>query len=721
MFKAALVGNPNSGKTSLFNELTGSSQYVGNWPGVTVEKKEGRLKGNGDIIIVDLPGIYSLSPYTPEEIISRNFIINEKPDVIINIVDASNIERNLYLTLQLLETGLPVIIALNMIDVVNKKGDRIDASKLSSLLNCAVTETSAVKGTGLKEIIQNIIKIKKGSAVSPKLPFYENNFSETINRICGEIRDAAPFAPFWHAVKLFEKDKLVQKELKLNSSAKENIEKYISQCEKIYDDDCESIVTDVRYRYIDDVLKQVYVKKSKETDSISEKIDAVVTNRFLAIPIFLAVIWAIYFIAIQTVGATTSDWMRTLFSDIIGESVRAFLARANAAEWLSGFIVDGIINGVGAVLVFVPQLMILFLCLSFLEDCGYMSRVAFIMDRIFRSFGLSGKSFIPMIIGTGCSVPGIMASRTIENEKNRKMTIMLTPFIPCSAKLPVFALIAGAVFPRYSFVAPSMYFVGIAAVIISGLLLKKLKVFSENFTPFVMELPRYMLPTLKNITIHMWQRVKDFIRKAGTIIFALSGLIWALAYFDFAFNAVPADRSMLAQIGGVIAPLFAPLGFGNWQISVAALSGYAAKENIVATLGIVLGMGSGMSLDNPLMLTEISKLFYNPAAGYAFMTFILLAPPCVAAISAIKREMGSLKWTFAALGFQLLVSYLAAFIIFQTGSMIFYGGSPLTTAVLAAALFSLIAYTVYKKIRNFGKCGSCSACAYKENCDKKDK
>lgn len=712
-FKVALAGNPNCGKTTLYNELTGSSQYVGNWPGVTVEKKEGRLKGSKDVVIVDLPGIYSLSPYTPEEIVSRNFIIKEKPDLIINIIDATNLERNLYLTLQLLECGIPVVVALNMIDVIQKNGETIDADKLSQKLGCPVIATSAVKGNGLKQLSDRIISLI-ATPLGPAKPVYYNaDFENTISKIEDFIKDVVKENIRWYALKLFEKDKLVNKELQFDFSLQLKIYNLIKDYEIKFDDDCDSIITDLRYKYIADMLNGVYIKKQKH-NTVSDKIDRVITNRFLALPIFFFIMWGIYFISIQTIGSLTIGWMETLFNDFIGSNVSDWLVRINTAEWFRGFVVDGIINGVGSVLVFVPQLMILFLCLSLLEDLGYMSRVAFIMDRIFRNFGLSGKSFIPMIIGTGCTVPGIMASRTIANERDRKMTIMLTPFIPCGAKLPVFALIAGAVFPNSSIVAPSMYFAGIIMVIICGVILKQTKMFKGESAPFVMELPQYRLPKLKSLFIHMWDRSKDFIIKAGTIIFAASGIIWLLVSFNWSFEMVDTQFSMLASIGNFIAPVFKPLGFGNWQTAIATLTGYVAKENVVATFGIIFGLGSDVATNDPSLANQISVLFENPAAAYAFMIFTLFAPPCFAAIGAIKREMNSVKWTLFTISFQIFVSFFAAFLVFQIGSMIFYNGSPLSTIILAAIVFSLIIYIIYKRIKNKNKCSGCTGCC--SNC-----
>lgn len=710
-FIIALAGNPNSGKTTLFNELTGSTAYVGNWPGVTVEKKEGKLKGCKDITIVDLPGIYSLSPYSPEEVISRDFIIKQKPDAILNIIDSSNLERNLYLTLQLKETDVPVIAALNMIDVIKKKGESIDAAKLSQKLGCPVIETSASKGQGIKELTDEIIKLKCSPRAQKRCSYYDKKFEEAVtktqNIICGSVQSNIR----WHAIKLLENDEKIKQELKLSDEITAQIKQIMNELENYYDDDCDSIITDLRYKYITASLKDIYNKKSSAV-SVTEKIDRIVTNRYLALPIFILVILGVYLISIQTVGSLTVELMESLFSDVIASGVNNWLTSINAASWLKGLIVDGIIGGVGMVLVFVPQLMMLFLLLSFLEDCGYMSRIAFILDRIFRHFGLSGKSFIPMLIGTGCTVPGITATRTIENEKDRRMTIMLTPFIPCGAKLPVFALISGAIFPNLFFIAPSMYFAGIIMVIISGILLKRTRLFKGDISPFVMEMPQYRLPNAKGLLIHMWDRSKDFIVKAGTVIFTASAIIWVLVSFNWSFVMTDTQHSMLSSIGRVIAPVLKPLGFGNWQSAVAILTGFVAKENIVATFGIVLNSG----IENPAFAEQISFLFDNPAAAYAFMILILFAPPCIAAISTIKREMNSAKWTFIALGFQIVVSYIAAFLVYQIGSMLFYDGSPLTSTILAGIIVLYIAYITYKRIKAQKSCAG--SCAYCNKCKK---
>ncbi|WP_084178094.1 ferrous iron transport protein B [Clostridium sulfidigenes] len=670
--KIALAGNPNCGKTTIFNELTGSSQYVGNWPGVTVEKKEGKLKGHKDVTIVDLPGIYSLSPYTLEEVVTRNFLIEERPDVIINIVDGSNIERNLYLTTQLVELGIPVVIALNMMDVVNKNGDIINTSKLSKSLGCEVLETSALKGKGLKELSDKAVEIGKSTPKVTLLNTFSKDTEEVISNIEKLLKGNSLIKnPRWFYIKLFERDEKVLEYLKLDNNTKDKLDNLINNYEESLDDDAESIITTERYDYIGKIITSCVKKKNNSNLSTSDKIDKVVTNRWLALPIFALVMLGIYYIAVTTIGTIATDWVNdTLFAELIQGNVSDWLMNMQVADWLHGLIVDGIIGGVGAVLGFVPQIMVLFFLISLLEDCGYMARVAFIMDRIFRRFGLSGKSFIPMLIGSGCSVPAVMASRTIENDRDRKMTIMLTPFIPCSAKLPVFALLAGAFFPSQPWAAPSMYFLGIAMVILSGIILKKTKLFKGDPAPFVMELPQYRIPSLKGLLIHMWDRGKAFIIKAGTIIFVASGLIWFLQSFSWSLQMVDAQDSILASIGNVIAPIFAPLGFGNWQSAVATVTGFLAKENVVATFGVLFGLGAELTESDPNLVSTMGQLF-NVVSAYSFMAFTLLAAPCFAAIGAIKREMGSWEWTFIAIGYQTGLAYVVSLIIYQVGRLIF--------------------------------------------------
>ncbi len=668
--KIALAGNPNCGKTTMFNELTGSSQYVGNWPGVTVEKKEGKLKGYKDITIMDLPGIYSLSPYTLEEVVTRNYLLNDRPDVIINLIDASNIERNLYLTTQLVELGIPVVIALNMIDIVRKNGDKIDIHKLSTELGCIVIETSAVKGVGLQEITDKTIEIAKNSTKITPQHSFSNEVESALNKI-EEIVSESVSKKYsrWYAIKLFERDEKVLEQLSLKSEIVSKIEEVTAACEEIMDDDSESIITNDRYFYIGKVIKKCLHKK-RVGMTPSDKIDRIVTNRWLALPIFAAIMFVVYFVSVSWLGSIVTDWTNdTFFGSWVQPAVSNFLSNVGAADWLEGLVVDGIIGGVGAVLGFVPQMMILFFFLSILEDCGYMARVAFIMDRIFRKFGLSGKSFIPMLISSGCGVPGIMASRTIEQDKDRKMTIMTTTFIPCSAKLPIIALIAGAMFSEKSWwVAPSTYFLGILMVIVSGVILKKTKLFAGDPAPFVMELPQYHVPGGKGVLIHMWERGKAFIVKAGTVIFVACGLIWFLSNFSWSFKMVEEGNSILASVGNVIAPIFKPLGFGTWQASVAAVTGLAAKENVVGTFGVLFGLGE-VSESDPTLLASIAGMF-TAVSAYSFMAFNLLCAPCFAAIGAIKREMGGWKWTFIAVGYQTLLAYAISLIIYQIGSLL---------------------------------------------------
>ncbi len=693
--KIALAGNPNCGKTTMFNELTGSSQYVGNWPGVTVEKKEGKLKGYKDVIIMDLPGIYSLSPYTLEEVVTRNYLLNERPDVIINLVDASNIERNLYLTTQLVEIGIPVVLALNMIDIVRKNGDKINLEKLSNEMGCEVYETSALKGLGLKEVTEKAVALANNKAKTiPQHTFdtaVENSLTQ-IEAVTSDIINKEYSR--WYAIKLFERDEKVLEQLKLDSSIKEKIEEIITACENELDDDSESIITNERYIYIGNVIKKCLHKKHVGMTS-SDKIDRIVTNRWLALPIFAAVMFIVYFVSVSWLGTIVTDWTNdTLFGSWIQPAVGDFLANVGAAEWLQSLVVDGIIGGVGAVLGFVPQMMILFFFLSILEDCGYMARVAFIMDRIFRKFGLSGKSFIPMLIASGCGVPGIMASRTIEQEKDRKMTIMTTTFIPCGAKLPIIALIAGAMFADMSWwVAPSTYFLGIVMVLFSGIILKKTKLFSGDPAPFVMELPQYHVPGAKGVLIHMWERGKAFIVKAGTVIFVACGVIWFLSSFGWNLQMVEEGESILASLGNLIAPVFAPLGFGNWKAAVATVTGLVAKENVVGTFGVLFGIAEAAE-DDPALLVKVATMF-TAVSAYAFMAFNLLCAPCFAAIGAIKREMGGWKWTLIAVGYQTLLAYAVALIIYQIGGLIsgtvsFGAGTVVAFLVLAGMLWLLL-------------------------------
>lgn len=676
--KIGLAGNPNCGKTTMFNNLTGAKQYVGNWPGVTVEKKVGKLKGHANVEIVDLPGIYSLSPYTLEEVVTRNFMFDEKPDAIINIIDSSNIERNLYLTTQILELGIPTVIALNMIDVVEKRGDVINLEKISQILGCPVVKTSALKGTGTKEVALKAIEISKNKNSNK----FNMNFSNEVKSALDEIKSLIHSSNLnqidaneqWLAVKLFERDSKLIEKINIPSETMNRIENIVSKCEKEFDDDAEGIITAERYEFIGSIVSKIIKKKDNSKHTLSDKIDKVVTNRILALPIFALIMWGVYYIAVSSLGGILTDWTNdTLFGEIIGENVAAFLEKIGTAPWLQGLINDGIIGGVGAVLGFVPQIMLLFFLLSLLEDCGYMARIAFIMDRIFRKFGLSGKSFIPVLISSGCGVPGIMATRTMENDKDRRITIMLTTFIPCGAKIPIIALFTGAIFGGASWVAPCVYFLGIFMIIICGIILNKTKVFKGEPAPFVMELPQYHIPSLKGVLIHMWDRAKAFIIKAGTIIFVACAVIWFTSSFSWSLQMVDAQDSILASIGKVIAPLFTPLGFGNWQSAVATLSGLVAKENVVGTFGVLFGIAEAAE-DTPALMTQVGTMF-TAASGFAFIAFNILNAPCFAAIGAIKREMGSWKWMWITIGFQTLTAYIVALIINQVGSFIVGTGS----------------------------------------------
>ena len=787
--RIALAGNPNSGKTTLFNALTGSNQFVGNWPGVTVEKKEGKLKGHDGVIITDLPGIYSLSPYTLEEVVARNYLIGTRPDAILNIIDGTNLERNLYLTTQLTELGIPVVLAVNMMDVVRKNGDKIDVAELSRQLGCPVVEVSALKGDGVKEAAETAIKAAKSGKTIPM-----HKFSGPVEHAIAHIEEAAVHTmpeeqQHWYAIKVFERDDKVLESLNIPADVKAHIEQDIEAAEKELDDDAESIITNERYVYIAEVIKACYKKKNAGALTSSDKIDKIVTNRWLGLPIFAAVMFLVYWIAMVAVGAPATDWANDgLFGDgwhLFGIGSAAYnevaeqygdasaivdgydayveengaapegeftyevedeetleiteetatlkdyekalatldeigdepdpadygvwvpgipvlignaLEAAGAAEWLSGLILDGIVAGVGAVLGFVPQMLVLFLMLAFLEACGYMARIAFVLDRIFRKFGLSGKSFIPMLIGTGCGIPGVMASRTIENERDRRMTIMTTTFIPCGAKVPFIGMIAGALFGGSAWVSTSAYFIGMAAIIISGIMLKKTKMFSGDPAPFVMELPAYHWPTLGNVLRSMWERGWSFIKKAGTIILLSTILVWFTTYFgtvDGTFRMLSEDEidySILAAIGGVLAWIFKPLGWGNWQAAVASITGLVAKENIVGTLGILYGGGDGSVYQN------IAAAF-NGISGYSFLVFNLLCAPCFAAIGAIKREMNSQKWTWFAIGYQCGFAYLCGLMIYQfgcafTGSLNIIG---LICAVLALAGIIYMLVRPYKE------------------------
>ena len=784
--RIALAGNPNSGKTTLFNALTGSNQFVGNWPGVTVEKKEGKLKGHDGVIITDLPGIYSLSPYTLEEVVARNYLIGTRPDAILNIIDGTNLERNLYLTTQLTELGIPVVLAVNMMDVVRKNGDKIDVAELSRQLGCPVVEVSALKGDGVKEAAETAIKAAKSGKTIPM-----HKFSGPVEHAIAHIEEAAVHTlpeeqQRWYAVKVFERDDKVLESLNIPADVKAHVEQDIEAAEKELDDDAESIITNERYVYIAEVIKACYKKKNAGALTSSDKIDKIVTNRWLGLPIFAAVMFLVYWIAMVAVGAPATDWANDgLFGDgwhLFGIGSAAYnevaeqygdasaivdgydayveengaapegeftyevedeetleiteetatlkdyekalatldeigdepdpadygvwvpgipvlignaLEAAGAAEWLSGLILDGIVAGVGAVLGFVPQMLVLFLLLAFLEACGYMARIAFVLDRVFRKFGLSGKSFIPMLIGVGCGVPGVMASRTIENERDRRMTIMTTTFIPCGAKVPFIAMIAGAIFGGSAWVSTSAYFIGMAAIVISGIMLKKTKMFAGDPAPFVMELPAYHWPTLGNVLRSMWERGWSFIKKAGTIILLSTIFVWFTTYFgwvDGQFQMLSEDQidySILAAIGGAICWIFAPLGWGNWQATVASITGLVAKENIVGTLGILYGAGEGT------VWQHIGAAF-TPITGYSFLVFNLLCAPCFAAIGAIKREMNNAKWTWFAIGYQCVFAYAVALMINQFGAL-FTGSVNVIGLIFALLVLAFIIYMLFFK------------------------
>ena len=694
-YKIALAGNPNCGKTTMFNDLTGSSQYVGNWPGVTVEKKEGKLKANKQAIIQDLPGIYSLSPYTLEEVVSRNYLVTQHPDAMINIVDASNLERNLYLTTQLLEIGVPMVIALNMMDLVRKNGDKIDVAKLSQALGCQIIETSALKGEGSAEVAKAALTLAQRKSLAPKPLSFDPKLEETLSMIQKQIAGSCdPNNLRWFAIKLFERDEKAMEQLNLSAAVLDQIEALRQEAEREFDDDAESIITHERYQAISRILKTCYQKQqTKQRLTTSDKIDKIVTNRILALPIFALVMFVVYYLSISTVGTMMTDWVNDiLFTEIIPPAVEGWLTTANTAPWLQSLVLDGIIAGVGAVLGFLPQMMVLFLLLALLEDCGYMARIAFIMDRVFRRFGLSGKSFIPMLVGLGCGVPAVQASRTIENDRDRKMTIMTTTFIPCSAKLPIIGLISGALFHGSGWVATSAYFVGIAAIIVSGIILKKTKLFAGDPAPFVMELPAYHIPSVKGVLIHMWDRSKAFVRKAGTIIFLSSALIWFLSNFNFSLQMVETPDSILASIGRVIAPIFAPLGWGHWEAAVGSFAGLVAKENLVSVMAILYGFAE--VAENGDEMWSVFAQNFTMISAYSFLVFNLLCAPCFAAIGAIRREMGSGKWTWIAIGYQCLFAYVVSLIIYQIGNLLLGGTFGLGTVVgiilLAAMVYLMV-------------------------------
>ncbi len=713
--KIALAGNPNCGKTTLFNALTGSNQFVGNWPGVTVEKKEGKLKGHKDVTIMDLPGIYSLSPYTLEEVVARNYLINERPDAILNIVDGTNIERNLYLSTQLMELGIPVVMAVNMMDIVKKSGNKIHIDKLKQKLGCEVVEISALKGTGIKEAAEVAVSVAKNKTAVPPVHKFSPEVEDVLDSVEAKIGSDVPEEQKrFFAIKLLEKDDKISLQMKQAPDVSDEI-KYI---EKEMDDDTESIITNERYTYISSIIDECYTKvQTKEKLTVSDKIDRIVTNRFAALPIFAVVMVIVYYVSVSTVGTWATDWANDgLFGDgwhlfgiesiyvpgipvIIGNALEAI----GCAAWLQGLILDGIVAGVGAVLGFVPQMLVLFIFLAFLESCGYMARVAFIMDRIFRKFGLSGKSFIPMLIGSGCGVPGIMASRTIENDRDRKMTIMTTTFIPCGAKLPIIALIAGALFGGAWWVAPSAYFVGIAAIICSGIILKKTKMFAGDPAPFVMELPAYHWPTVSNVLRSMWERGWSFIKKAGTIILLSTIVVWFTTYFGWVdgqfrmLEDMELDHSILATIGNAIAWLFIPLGWGDWRSAVAAITGLVAKENVVGTFGILFGFAEVAEDGAEYWGTLAGSM--SAVAAYSFLTFNLLCAPCFAAMGAIKREMNSGKWFWFAIGYQTLLAYVVSLCVYQIGTLVTTGSFGLWTVVafLLVIGFLYLLFRPYKE------------------------
>ena len=717
--KIALAGNPNSGKTTLFNALTGSTQYVGNWPGVTVEKKEGKLKSKKtkeEVIVTDLPGIYSMSPYTLEEVVSRDYVLKENPDVIIDLVDATNIERNLYLTTQLIETGVPVVIALNMADLLAKRGIKIDVKRLSMLLDCPIIETSALKGEGLDKLIDEAVKVAKKSEID--LP--KDIFSAELEGAVAEVKSVLPSSVSeekkrWYAIKFLENDSKVVESMKLSGAAAQTVEAQRKALEKKHDDDMESIVTDERYKFIQKIVSTT-VQKGKEKLTTSDKIDRIVTNRFLGIPIFMLVMWIVYYVSVTTVGTFVTDWTNDVFVVAIQDAATSALSAIGAGDMVMGLVVDGIIGGLGAVLGFVPQMAILFLFLSILEDCGYMVRIAFVMDRVFRHFGLSGKSFIPLLISSGCGIPGIMASKTIEQDNDRRLTIMTATFIPCGAKLPVIALMGGVIsgevagYQESSFIAPLMYFIGIVAVLVAAIILKKTKPFSGKPAPFVMELPQYHIPQAKTVLLHVWERLKGFIIKAGTILFLACVVMWFLGGFGFvdgSFGMVEDSAdSLMAMIGGVIAPLFAPLGFGEWQPVAASISGFTAKEAIVSTMGVLANV-SGDTEDAVNVAAGVASWFPSSIAAFTFLMFNLLDSPCLAAIATMAQQMQSRKWFWFAILFQNIFAYIVCLCVYQIGSFVTGGAFGVGTAVgflfLIAILFMLFRPDPYKNQKVYSK------------------
>ena len=719
--KIALAGNPNCGKTTMFNALTGANQYVGNWPGVTVEKKEGKLKGkrkNDDIIVTDLPGIYSLSPYTLEEVVSRDYILNDNPDVIIDLVDATNIERNLYLTTQLIETGVPVVIALNMTDLLEKRGIKIDTKRLSMLLDCPIVETSALKQTGLDALIETAIKVANKKEVDLPREIFSKEMEAAVADVKGVLPDTiSEDKKRWYAVKFLENDSKVVESMNLSAAAKAAVDKDRKELETKHDDDMESIVTDERYKFIQKIVETT-VKKGKDKLTTSDKIDRIVTNRILGIPIFIAVMFVVYYISVTTIGTIVTDWTNDTFVVAVQDLASKGLEAAGVSSVIEGLVVDGIIGGIGAVLGFVPQMAILFLFLSILEDCGYMVRIAFVMDRVFRHFGLSGKSFIPLLISSGCGIPGIMASKTIEQDNDRRLTIMTATFIPCGAKLPVIALMGGVMtsyatgsYTAGGFMAPIMYFVGIVAVLVAAIILKKTKPFSGKPAPFVMELPQYHIPQAKTVLLHVWERLKGFIIKAGTILFLACVVMWFLGGFGFTnggFGLVDDSAdSLLAAIGGFIAPIFAPLGFGEWQPVAASLSGFTAKEAIVSTMGVLANVAESQSEDTVTVAQAIQAWFPSAVAAFSFLLFNLLDSPCLAAIATMAQQMQSRKWFWFAILFQNVFAYLVTLCVYQIGTLVTGGGFGVGTAVafvvVAVMLFLLFRPDPYKDQKVYSK------------------
>ena len=719
--KIALAGNPNCGKTTMFNALTGANQYVGNWPGVTVEKKEGKLKGkrkNDDIVVTDLPGIYSLSPYTLEEVVSRDYILNDNPDVIIDLVDATNIERNLYLTTQLIETGVPVVIALNMTDLLEKRGIKIDTKRLSMLLDCPIVETSALKQTGLDTLIETAIKVANKKEVDLPREIFSKEMEAAVADVKGVLPDTiSEDKKRWYAVKFLENDSKVVESMNLSATAKAAVDKDRKELETKHDDDMESIVTDERYKFIQKIVETT-VKKGKDKLTTSDKIDRIVTNRILGIPIFIAVMFIVYYISVTTIGTIVTDWTNDTFVVAIQDIASKGLEAAGVSSVIEGLVVDGIIGGIGAVLGFVPQMAILFLFLSILEDCGYMVRIAFVMDRVFRHFGLSGKSFIPLLISSGCGIPGIMASKTIEQDNDRRLTIMTATFIPCGAKLPVIALMGGVMtsyatgsYTAGGFMAPIMYFVGIVAVLVAAIILKKTKPFSGKPAPFVMELPQYHIPQAKTVLLHVWERLKGFIIKAGTILFLACVVMWFLGGFGFTnggFGLVDDSAdSLLAVIGGFIAPIFAPLGFGEWQPVAASLSGFTAKEAIVSTMGVLANVAESKSEDTVTVAQAIQSWFPSAVAAFSFLLFNLLDSPCLAAIATMAQQMQSKKWFWFAILFQNVFAYLVTLCVYQIGTLVTGGGFGVGTAVafvvVAVMLFLLFRPDPYKDQKVYSK------------------